>query len=64
MINTEKYVTVRELTERWRCSRPTVQRYLRRYGVPVTRLGRRPLVPESEVLRIEELQTREVNTAS
>jgi len=53
------YVTPSELMRRWRCSRPTVMRYLKAYRVTTIRLGRRPLIPESEILRIEQMMTKE-----
>lgn len=49
----ETYVTVKELAERWRCSRPSVVRYLRTHEAKVVQLGRNILVPASEVARLE-----------
>lgn len=53
MLNNQTYVTVGELMVRWRCTRPTVLRYLREYEAQVNRFGRKFLVPEEEVARIE-----------
>ena len=49
----ETYITVKELSERWRCSRPSVVRYLKIYEAKVVQLGRNILVPSSEVARLE-----------
>lgn len=53
MLPSKKFITVSELMERWRCTRPTVLRYLRDYNAEVNRFGRKFLVPEDEVIRIE-----------
>lgn len=53
MLDKQSYVTVSELMVRWRCTRPTVLRYLRDYEAQVNRFGRKFLVPEEEVARIE-----------
>lgn len=55
MLSNQNYVTVGELMKRWRCTRPTVLRYLRDYEAQVNRFGRKFLVPEEEVDRIERL---------
>lgn len=57
MLTNVNYVTVTELMKRWRCSRPTVLRYLRKFDVRFVQLGKKPLVPEDEVTRIENLMT-------
>lgn len=53
MLEKQSYVTVGELMVRWHCTRPTVLRYLRDYGAQINRFGRKFLVPEKEVARIE-----------
>lgn len=57
MDKNDNYITVTELMQRWRCSRPTVLRYLRRYGAQLMQFssGGRVLVPEEEVAKVEVL---------
>ena len=53
IMKNETYITVKELAERWRWSRPSVVRYLKIHEAKVVQLGRNILVPSSEVARLE-----------
>jgi excisionase family DNA binding protein len=48
-----KYFTTLKLAERWHCGQETVRRKLRKKELKSLPIGRRRLIPESEILRYE-----------